>query len=80
MQSFLLCSALLTGGLLESSEDRFSLFALKAEEIAFSAKLSDVNRKVFCYQLSPAQRQRVLEEAQERSPDASVAYVLAETR
>lgn len=50
--------------------DQVTPFSLTVEEMVFASKLSDENRRQFCYKLSPAERLVCLGEAQKKN-DAS---------
>lgn len=53
-----------------------SCFSFSPEEMAFSAKLSDQNRKKFCFEFSPQQRLQVmLDRSSYLSPDERVEMI-----
>lgn len=52
--------------------NQVAVFSLTAEEMVFASKLSDENRRQFCYKLSPKERLHCLEEAQKK--DLTFSY------
>ncbi len=67
----------MSDSLLQASQgSRSQGFSLEVEEIVFASKLSDENRRAFCYILSGEQRQKVLESAKTKSPNESVKVFL----
>ncbi len=51
---------------LSTFADQTTPFSLTVEEMVFASKLSDENRRQFCYKLSPAERLVCLGEAQKK--------------
>ncbi|MBS0627167.1 MAG: hypothetical protein JSS09_03025 [Verrucomicrobia bacterium] len=49
-----------------------AVFSLTAEEMVFASKLSDENRRQFCYKFSPKERLQCLEELKKK--DLTFSY------
>ncbi len=71
MKVFLLVSFM--ASLLFSFTSSKEAFSLTPEEMVFVSKLSDENRKKFCYQFSS--EERILAMQEELSPDESVEKI-----
>ena len=63
--------------LLSASPFTAQMFSLTSEEMVFASKLSDENRRIFCYSLSMQERKKVLLTLGELSPDERVEQVVA---
>lgn len=64
MKKIIACLFILqTFGLLANQT---AIFSLTAEEMVFASKLSDENRRQFCYKLSPKERLSCIEQSQKQ--------------
>ena len=60
----------------EVSFSKSQVFSLTPEEMVFASKLSDENRRTFCYTFSWQERATALQGAKEFSPNESVDKVI----
>ena len=58
-----------------ASSSNAKAFVLTSQEMVFASKLSDENRRKFCYVFSSEERALALVEAKSLSPDESVEKV-----
>jgi hypothetical protein len=74
---FSLCSEVQKASAQELISPNAKMFSLSPEEMVFASKLSDLNRRRFCYAFSFKERALAMAEEEGSSPDERVEKIFA---